>query len=125
MITRILLVEDNPNNTRLIEQIIEDIDDSIELIEASDGETAIRLAQEGNFHLVLMDISLPDMDGITITKKIKELANFKDTPFIAVTAYAMEQDKDNFREVFNDYISKPIDDEVFTEKVKKWTNREK
>ena len=123
MKTRILLVEDNPNNTRLIEQMIEDIDDGMELITASDGNTAIQLAQESKFDLVLMDISLPDMDGITITKILKGYESIKEVPFIVVTAYAMEHDKVVFREIFDDYVSKPIDEEILAEKVKKWTGR--
>lgn len=117
---RILLVEDNLNNIRLVEQLLEDIDEEIELVKAESGAVALEKAGEHKIDLVLMDISLPDMDGITITKELKKLPDFKTVPFIAASAHAMAQDEELFRETFEDYISKPIDDEIFTEKVKKW-----
>jgi len=67
-----------------------------------------------------MDIALPDMNGIQITKAIKMYPQFKNTPFIAVTAYAMLKDEEAFKQVFDDYVSKPIDDDLFTKKVKSW-----
>lgn len=120
MIPRILLVEDNLHNTRLIEQLIEDVNSDIELVKANSGTAAFQAAKDMEFVLVLMDISLPDMDGITITKELKKQQKFRDVPFIAVTAYAMASEEEAFRETFNDYISKPIDDDVFIEKLKKW-----
>lgn len=120
MIPRILLVEDNPNNTRLIEQLMEDIDENIELVKADSGKVALQIAMNTEFDLILMDISLQDMDGVTITKELKKHSKFENTPFIAVTAYAMVSEEENFRETFDDYISKPIDDEIFIKKIKKW-----
>ncbi len=120
MTKKILLVEDNPNNMRLIKQLMEDIDESIELICADCGKTALQLAADTSFKLVLMDISLPDMNGITVTNKLKEYPQLKETPFIAVTAYAISQDEESFRKTFDDYISKPIDDDIFTDKINHW-----
>lgn len=121
---RVLLVEDNHNNTRLLDQLFEDIQEDIQkeinLIKVESGAVALEEARKYKFHLVIMDISLPDMNGITITEKLKELADFKDVPFIAATAHAMDYDEELFRKTFDDYISKPIDDDLFTEKVKKW-----
>ncbi len=120
MTKKILLVEDNPNNMRLIKQLMEDIDENIVLICADCGKTALQLAADTSFKLVLMDISLPDMNGITVTNKLKEYPQLKETPFIAVTAYAMSQDEESFRKTFDDYISKPIDDDIFTDKINHW-----
>ncbi len=120
MTKKVLLVEDNPNNMRLIRQLMEDIDEDIELICADQGKTAIQLAKDIPLKLILMDISLPDMNGITVTDKLKEYPHLKNIPFIAVTAYAMTQDEQGFRETFDDYISKPIDDDIFTDKIKQW-----
>lgn len=120
MTKRILLVEDNPNNMRLIIQLIEDIAEDIELICADSGKSALQLAKDTPLNLVLMDISLPDMNGLTVTGKLKEFPHLKETPFIVVTAYAMAQDEQSFKETFDDYISKPIDDDVFTQKVRHW-----
>ncbi|HEY8910193.1 MAG TPA: response regulator [Desulfosporosinus sp.] len=120
MLIKILLVEDQYHNIRLIEQILEDISENIEIIKAETGQKAITIAENEQFDLVLMDIALPDMNGIEITKLLKAYPKFKDTPFIAVTAYAMLQYEESFKLVFDDYVSKPIDDDLFTEKVKKW-----
>ena len=120
MSIKILLVEDQYHNIRLIEQILEDISENIEIVKAETGQIAITLAKNQQFDLVLMDIALPDMNGIQITKILRDYPQFKHTPFIAVTAYAMLQDEESFKPVFDDYVSKPIDDDLFTEKVKKW-----
>lgn len=120
MLIKILLVEDQYHNIRLIEQILEDISENIEIIKAETGQKAISIAQNDHFDLVLMDIALPDMDGIQITNALKNHPQFKTTPFIAVTAYAMLKDEESFKLVFDDYVSKPIDDDLFTEKVMKW-----
>ncbi len=117
---RILLVEDNSHNTRLVEQLVEDIDEKIELVKASSGEIALQIAKEKEFDLVLMDISLPDMDGITITRELKKYPKFENIPFIVVSAHAMTNDEITFRKIFDDYISKPIDEDVFTQKIRKW-----
>lgn len=117
---RILVIEDQPHNTRLIEQILEDFDKNIEIIKAETGNNALEVAPGKQFDLVLMDIALPDMDGMEITKLLKSYPEFKFTPFIAVTAYAMLSEEETFREVFDDYIAKPIDEDIFLEIVKKW-----
>jgi CheY-like chemotaxis protein len=120
MLIKILLVEDQYHNIRLIEQILGDVSENIEIIKAETGQKAITIAKNVQFDLVLMDIALPDMDGLQITKILRDYPQFKHTPFIAVTAYAMLKDEESFKLVFDDYVSKPIDDDLFTEKVKKW-----
>lgn len=120
MTKKILVVEDNPHNMRLIEQLLEDIDEQLVCTKAENSEAAIAAAKKTEFSLVLMDISLPDMDGITITNTIKEFPHMKSVPFIVVTAHVMDNDESNFKGIFNDYISKPIDDEIFEAKIKRW-----
>lgn len=117
---KVLLVEDNNHNKRLMEQLIADIDDTIHLIHASSGKLAIELGKEHQFDLVLMDISLPDMDGIDVTKELKTIPSMKDVPFIVATAHAMHNDEELFLKIFDDYISKPIDDDIFEQKIQKW-----
>ena len=117
---RILLVEDNGHNSRLIDQILMDMDVGIELSIAESGKGAIQLANENDFDLVIMDISLPDMNGIDVTNEIKRNLNYKEVPFMVATAHAMSNEEALFKETFDDYISKPIDDDVFTEKINKW-----
>jgi CheY-like chemotaxis protein len=120
MSRKILIVEDNIHNMRLLEQIMEDFDETFALVKASSGEMALALSGDQQFDLVLMDLSLPDMDGIETTKRLKALGQFARTPFIVVTAHAMMGDEMALREVFDDYISKPIDAEKFMLKITQW-----
>lgn len=117
---KILLVEDQYHNIRLIEQILEEISDKIQITKAESGCKTIEVAKFNEFDIVLMDIALPDMDGIQLSNVLKTYPQFEKTPFIAVTAYAMLKDEEKFKEIFDDYISKPIDEEVFIDKMKKW-----
>lgn len=117
---KVLVIEDYGNNMRLIEQLLEDIDENMQIFKAETGEKALAIAKEGTFDLVLTDIALPDMDGMQIAKILNTYSHFENTPLIAVTAYAGLEDKDTFKEFFDDYISKPIDEELFEEKIRKW-----
>lgn len=120
----ILLVEDNPHNIRLMEQLLEEIDDSIHLVEARTGTEALQKAAEAAYKLVIMDISLPDMDGVTAMRELRKRPEFKQVPIVAATAHAMAGDKEYFREIFDDYIVKPIDEDIFAEVIKKWLGEE-
>jgi len=120
MTIKVLVVDDQYHNIRLLEQILEEISEDIQIINADTGEKAISVAKEIEFDLVLMDISLPDMDGMQITKELKIFPQYRNTPFIAVTANATLKDEEIFKRIFDDYVFKPIDEEVFTEKIKKW-----
>lgn len=121
---KILLVEDNLNNSRLIEQLLMDIDSDIKLSIVHSGKMALQIADSSFFDLVIMDISLPDMDGISLTNQLKKMDNFSTIPFIVATAHAMQNDEEMFLETFDDYLSKPIDDDLFEEKIKKWLGQE-
>jgi CheY-like chemotaxis protein len=120
MLIKILVIEDQNNNMRLIEQILEDVGENIMITKADSGEKAILVGKDEEFDLVLTDIALPNMDGIQTAQMLKTYPQYRSTPFIAVTAYAALKDEEVFRQVFNDYISKPINDDLFIEKVKKW-----
>jgi len=117
---KFLVVEDTPHNMRLIEQIIEDLDECILVVKAYSGKEAIALSKDHEYTLILMDISLPDMDGIQITNRLRQYAHLEKTPVIAVTAYAMSAEETSFREVFDDYVSKPIDEEQLMLTMQKW-----
>ena len=103
-----------------MDQLIQDIDEKIELIKAETSCEALKAVKNGNFDLVLMDMSLPGIDGISLTRQIRACSNMNSTPFIVVTAHAMQSDEDIFREFFEDYISKPIDEDIFEKTIKKW-----
>lgn len=103
----LLVAEDNENNYLLLQALLED---SYNLVHAWDGEEAVALFKEHNPNLILMDISMPKMDGYEATKEIRKLS--ASVPIIAVTAYAFASDKERIMSIgFSSYISKPINPE--------------
>lgn len=103
----VLLVEDNADNRRLVRRLAEDFDATV--IEADNGAEGVRLAQSELPDLILMDLSLPVMDGWEATRLIKADATTRAIPVIALTAHAMDGDRDKALAAgCDDYISKPI-----------------
>jgi len=93
---------------------------------ANNGKEAIQLLEKGNFDIVLMDIQMPEMDGVEATTLIR-LSNkfYKDIPIIALTAHAMKGDKDMFTSAgMDDYISKPVKEEILYYTIEKYINRD-
>ena len=79
------------------------------LLKAADGLEALDVATREHPDLIVMDIQLPEMGGLEVTKRLRQMAEFKDIPIIAVTAYAMKGDMESFIEAgCSAYISKPI-----------------
>jgi CheY-like chemotaxis protein len=108
MSRKILVVEDNDRNRRLLKILLKAR--GYEVVEASTGKEAMDYLDSHNPDLILMDIQLPNVDGLELTKKIKSNDKTKDIPIIAVTAYAMKGDKERILESGCDaYVSKPID----------------
>jgi len=108
MTKRILVVEDNPDNRVLITDVLSSL--SYEVLVAVDGEEGIAKAQAEVPDLILMDLSLPKMDGWTAASQIKANATLKHIPIIALTAHAMVGDREKALGAgCDDYISKPID----------------
>jgi two-component system cell cycle response regulator DivK len=104
---KILIVEDNPQNMRLIEMALSA--ESYTLLEATDGEEALGVARKERPDLIIMDIQLPKMSGLEVTKKLREIPEFNRMPIIAITAYAMKGDKEKALDAgCNAYLSKPI-----------------
>ena len=104
---KILIVEDNPQNMQLIELILRS--KNYTLLEAVDGEEALDMATREQPDLILMDIQLPKLSGLEVTRKLRQMPVFSHTPIIALTAYAMKGDEDRFLEAGCDaYLSKPI-----------------
>ncbi len=93
------------------------------VVVVENGEEAYNCATKDQFDLVLMDMQMPIMNGFEATEKIREMENYKDTPIIALTAFAMKGDKEKCLDAgATDYIPKPIDSKEFIEKVKYYTN---
>jgi len=111
---KILIVEDNTDNLAVLEAFLED---DYELVNADDGRKGLEMAISQKPDLILMDISLPEMDGTEVLAEIKKIEDIKNIPVIALTAHAMVGDKEKYLKLgFNSYVSKPIlDDEELIE----------
>ena len=106
--TKILYVEDNPDNVYMLSRRLKK--KGFELIIAGDGQEGIDKAIEESPDLILMDLSLPTMDGWTATAKIKEIEEVKDIPIIALSAHAMPEHRDRaLKAGCSDYDTKPVD----------------
>ncbi len=103
----ILLVEDNEINQMIAQSILEDV--GLIITVANDGLEGCELMYQKDFDLVIMDIQMPRMDGLTATKKIREDARFTHIPIIAMTAHATEEDREkSLKAGMNDHTTKPI-----------------
>ncbi len=115
---KVLIVEDNELNMKLFHDLLEAHD--IETVQIRDGKLAYDMALEHKPDLIIMDIQLPEISGLDITKKLKETDELKQIPVIAVTAFAMKGDEQKIRDGgCEDYISKPISVSKFIEVVRK------
>ena len=116
MSLRILLVEDNPENRDMLSRRL--IRRGYQLSFAMDGAEAVRLTQEERPELVLMDLSLPVMDGWEATRRLKSDAATQAIPIIALTAHAMVGDRERaIAAGANDYDTKPVDIERLLGKI--------
>ncbi|GAB4512294.1 MAG: response regulator [Anaerolineae bacterium] len=105
--SKILYVEDNPQNMRLVRKILKH--EGYTVLEAENGTDGIRVATTEKPDLILMDVNLPDMDGLEVTRILKTEHNLKDVPIIALTANAMVGDREKALEAGCDgYLPKPI-----------------
>ena len=110
----ILVIEDNKLNMKLVNGLIKI--GKYRMIEAVDAESGIQLIREQRPDLVLMDIQLPGMDGLSATKIIKADPELKDIPIVALTSYAMQGDEEKALAAgCTGYITKPIDTRKFLE----------
>ncbi|MGI9627233.1 MAG: response regulator [Longimicrobiales bacterium] len=110
MRSRIAVVEDNPDNRLLVQALLED---RFDIIEFETGVGAVAGLLDVKPDLVLLDISLPEMDGTEVLAWIREQDELKHLPVIALTAHAMAGDREKFLAAgFDDYLTKPIVDEA-------------
>lgn len=115
---KILIVEDNPQNVRLLKMALRA--KGYTLLEAADGEEALDMAINNRPDLIIMDIQLPKVNGVEVTKKLRQMSDFKQTPIIAVTAYAMKGDEEKIMKAGCDaYVPKPINTRQLPEIVAK------
>jgi CheY-like chemotaxis protein len=118
----ILVVEDNDMNMQLVEFLLEE--GGYRIVKATSGEEALAITRDGADHtpdLILMDIHLPGMDGLSVVRAIKSDTRTARIPILALTAHAMRGDKDRFLEAGCDgYISKPIDVKTFIASIERY-----
>jgi len=106
---RIAVVEDNPDNRLLVQALLED---RFDIVEFETGVEAVAGLREAAADLVLLDISLPEMDGTEVLAWIRSQDDLKSIPVIALTAHAMAGDREKYLSAgFDDYLTKPIVDE--------------
>jgi two-component system cell cycle response regulator DivK len=118
----ILYIEDNPDNRLLVKRIL--LAEDYTLLEAKDAAEALSVLKDAHPDLILMDINMPDMDGYTLTAKIKSLPSFERIPILAVTANVMRGDKEKTLEAGCDgYIQKPLDIDQLTREIERFMMR--
>ena len=118
---KVLIVEDNELNMKLFRDLLEA--HQIDTVQTQDGRKAVALAHEHQPDLIIMDIQLPEISGLEVTKLLKADERLKDIPVIAVTAFAMKGDEQKIREGgCEDYISKPISVGRFIEVINQHLN---
>ncbi len=109
MSQKVAVVEDNPDNRMLVEALLED---RYEISEYETGVEAVEGLPDDIPDVILLDISLPEMDGTEVLAWLRDRDDLKDVPVIALTAHAMAGDREKYLSIgFNDYVTKPILDE--------------
>ncbi len=118
----ILVIEDNELNMKLVRGLL--TIGKYRVMEAADAEAGLELAREHPPDLILMDIQLPGMDGLTATRIIRKDPVFKETSVIALSSYAMKSDEKKAMEAgCIGYITKPIDTRTFLKTLARYINR--
>ena len=116
---KVAVVDDNADNRLIIRTILED---QYEIVEYSSGMEAIEGFRKSKPDVVILDISLPEMDGTEILRRIRDDSDLHDLPVVALTAHAMVGDREKYLAAgFNDYVAKPIlDMSVLFSTIKRW-----
>ena len=118
----ILYVEDNIDNRTLVRRIL--LSEDYSLIEAINAAECLKVLENTKPDLILMDINMPDMDGYTLTAKIKTTPGFERIPILALTANVMRGDKEKTLEAGCDgYIQKPLDIDQLIKEVERFLKR--
>ena len=118
----ILIVEDDPRNLKLIRDLLQIR--GYATLEATDGKQGVDMARAKMPDLILMDIQMPVMDGLEATSILKADPVTKSITIVALTAFAMQGDREKCMEAgFNDYITKPLDTRAFMTKIKEYLEK--
>ncbi|KHD23549.1 histidine kinase [Vibrio caribbeanicus] len=116
----VMAVDDNPANLKLISALLQERVERV--ITCTNGLDAVQQAQERHFDIILMDIQMPHMDGVTACEEIKKTQLNANTPVIAVTAHAMSGERDRLLKAgMDDYLTKPIEEHVLQQVLMHWS----
>lgn len=116
---KVLIVEDNELNMKLFRDLLSS--QGYETLQTHDGMNAMEIARNEGPDLILMDIQLPEVSGLEVTKWLKEDEGLRHIPVVAITAFAMKGDEEKIRDGgCEDYIAKPITVATFLQTVKKF-----
>ncbi len=120
----LLLVEDNQINQIIAEELLQSVGYTVDV--ANNGQEALDMLEKTPYDLVLMDIQMPIMDGLTASAKIREIPKFAKLPVIAMSAHAMTGDKEkSLKHGMNDHITKPISPDILYNTLSYWLDRNK
>ena len=116
--TKVLIAEDNAVNRELLHELLELRGYTV--VEACDGEEALRMVEQTQPDLLLLDIGMPVLDGFAVVRKIRENPRFASLPVVAVTAYAMQGDREKIlNSKFDGYLSKPVNARALAEELER------
>ena len=114
----VLYIEDNRDNRMLVRRILMASDYDFQVVEADNARTGIEIATQSPPDIILMDMSMPEMDGLTATRMLRGIDHLRDIPIVALTANAMEGDREKSLEAgCTGYIRKPIDVDILPDEV--------
>jgi CheY-like chemotaxis protein len=116
--TKVLVAEDNAVNRELLRELLEARGYTV--LEACDGQEALRMIEQTHPDILLLDIGMPVLDGFAVVRKIRENPGLATLPVLAVTAYAMQGDRENvLNSGFDGYLSKPINARALAEELER------
>jgi two-component system cell cycle response regulator DivK len=116
--TKVLIAEDNPVNRELLREVLENRGYEVE--EACDGEEALEMVERVRPDVLLLDLGMPKLDGFGVVRKLRENPQLAALPVMAVTAYAMREDREKVLEAgFDGYLSKPINAVLLAEELER------
>lgn len=116
---RVLAVDDNPANLKLLEALLKDM--VAEVVCCRDGQEAVLAAQKSHYDLILMDIQMPKLDGVSATAQIRRTLMNRATPVVAVTAHALPGEREKLLgQGLDDYLTKPVDEAALANLMRRW-----
>lgn len=121
--SRILYIEDNFSNRILVRRVLEA--DGFEMYDAENATDGIALAARVVPDLILMDLSMPDLDGLDATRRMRDIPQLKGVPIVALTANVMKDERQRALEVCDGFIPKPIDVDTFPTLVRRYLRSER